>query len=209
MRILLKKILIATIGIIFLGFLLYQITLRSQNEQLNYEKYGISFNKKRTEIGLKKVSENWKSEYHNDAEPIYGNSVDKIIKTFIFNDIGTGITYEIDSINNDKYLSEKITWINSNILFWRNGISAEMDFYERSIDSLTSENLYVTYYFRDNNGNKDYFEANHSIYKMDEFYCGTPEVMKREEQQISGKPYFGNITKKQADSILKKWNKKN
>ncbi|MFI0431281.1 hypothetical protein [Mariniflexile sp. HMF6888] len=205
MRSPLKKILIAIIGIIFLGFLLYQISLRSQNEQLNYKKYGIAFNKKRTEIGLKKVSENWKYEYHNDAEPINGNSVDKIIKTFIFNDIKTGMTYEIDSLNKDKYLSGKITWINSNILFWRNGISAEMDFYERSIDSLTSENLFLTYYFNDDNGNKDYFEANHSIYKIDTFYCGTPAIMEREEQRISGKPYFGNITKKQADSILKKW----
>ena len=203
-----RKILIIGIGGLFFGLFLYQITLRSQNEKLNYKKYGIALNEKRTEIGLKELSKNWNYEYHNDSEPMDANLADKLFKTFTFQNIETGMTYEIDSTKKADYFKGKITWINSNILFWKNGISAEMDFYEREIDSMTSENLYLTYYFRDDNGNKDYFEANYSKYRLDEFYCGTPAVMEREKQRKSGKPYFGNITKKQADSILTKWNQK-
>jgi hypothetical protein len=203
-----KKILILIIGIFFLGFILYQISLRSQNEKLNYKKYGIALNEKRAEIGLNELSENWNYEYYNDSEPINEDLKDKIFKTFTFQNIETGMSYEIDSLNNNKYYTGKLTWVNSNILFWNNGISAEMDTYEKVVDSVTSEYLALTYYFQDDNGNKDYFEANHSVSKLDEFYCGTPAVIERERQRNSGKPYFGNITKKQADSILTKWNQK-
>jgi hypothetical protein len=207
----LKKIFIVTITLFFLGFLLYKIPLRFQNEQLNYNKYGVAFNEKRTEIGLKEVSENWIYEYHNDSEPINHNIVDKIIKTFSFNDIGTGFTYHISPSKKDKYFISKITWINSSILFWKNGITAEMDYYEKRIDSSSTayETLYITYNFKDDNGNKNYYEAMYSHKNCDELKCGTPMTMNRESQRISGKPYFGNITKKQADSILRKWNKNN
>ena len=70
-----------------------------------------------------------------------------------------------------------------------------MDVYEKNIDSLTVENLSIRYYFKDDNGNKNYFETNHSVYKLDEFYCGTPAVMEREEQRIFGKPYFWEYNK--------------
>ena len=65
----------------------------------------------------------------------------------------------------------------------------------------------VNYYFKDDNGNKDYFESDYVEINNNElgFVCGTPKIMEKERQRISGKPYFGNITKKQADSILKKW----
>ena len=102
----------------------------------------------------------------------------------------------------------KVVWLNSNILFWKNGFESETDFYEKIVDSITTEHLDITYYHIDDNGNENYFEVNHSVHIFDEFYCGTPAFSRKEEQRISGKPYFGNITKKQADSILIKWNEK-
>lgn len=214
MKNLLKRILFVTIGISLLGILMYNISL--WNQETNFEKYALDFNLKRKEIGLKEISKNWKSEkqtWDNWNELMNGNydngKISKFAKILSLKNINTGVIYENDSSETNTNFQSKIIWLNSNILFWKNGIESEMDFYKRNIDSNTVENLSIRYYFKDDNGNKDYFEANHSIYKLDEFICGTPALMEREEQRISGKPYFGNITKKQADSILTKWNEKN
>ncbi|WP_148639432.1 hypothetical protein [Aquimarina longa] len=192
---------------------MYNISLR--NQKTNFEKYATDFNPERTKIGLKQISKNWKSEnqtwdnWNELSDENYDDGkISKFGKIFSLKDINTGMIYENDSSDLNTNFQSKIIWLNSNILFWRNGIESEMDFYERKIDSNTVENLSIRYYFKDHNGNKNYFEANHSVYKLDEFSCGTPVIMEREEQRISGKPYFGNITKKQADSILTKWNKK-
>lgn len=206
MKKLLKRILTFVIGIFFIGLILYQISLRSQDEERNYNKYGIVFNDKRAEVGLKKLSENWNYKYYNDSEIPNSGLINKIIQTFKFKNIETGISYQLDTLTKDKFHVGKFTWINSNAMFWKNGISAEMDTYERNIDSVTSEHLSITYYFCDDNGNKDYFETDHYISKLDEFICGTSTIAEKERQRNSGKPYFGNITKKQADSILKNWN---
>ena len=211
---LLKRILFVIIGISILGILMYNISL--WNQETNFEKYALDFNSKRKEIGLKEISKNWKSEkqtwdnWNELSDENYDDGkISKFAKIFSLKNINTGVIYENDSSETTTNFQSKIIWLNSNILFWKNGIESEMDFYERNIDSNTVENLSIRYYFKDDNGNKDYFEANHSIYKLDEFICGTPSIMEREEQRISGKPYFGNITKKQAYSILTKWNKKN
>ena len=213
MKTLLKRILITIIGISILGILMYNVTL--WNQEKNFEKYAYDFNSKRGEIGLNEISKNWKSEKRNwdnwnelSDENYDDGKISKFGKIFSLRDINTGMIYENDSSDMNTNFQSKIIWLNSNILFWKNGIESEMDLYERNIDSITTENLSIRYYFKDDNGNKNYFEANHSIYKLDEFSCGTPAIMEREEQRISGKPYFGNITKKQADSILTKWNKK-
>lgn len=201
------------IGILILGILMYNISL--WNQEINFEKYASDFNQKRNEIGLKEISKNWKSEKRNwdnwnelSVENYDDGKISKFGKIFSLKDINIGMIYENDSFDSNTTFQSKVIWLNSNILFWKNGIESEMDFYERNIDSITTESLSIRYYYRDDNGNKNYFEANHSVYKFDEFYCGTPAIMGREEQRISGKPYFGNITKKQADSILTKWNKK-
>ncbi len=214
MKKLLKRILFAIIGISILGILMYNISL--WNQETNFEKYALDFNSKRNEIGLKQVSKNWKSEkqtwdnWNELSDENYDDGkISKFANIFSLKNMNTGVIYENDSSETTTNFQSKIIWLNSNILFWKNGIESEMDFYERNIDSNTVENLSIHYYFKDDNGNKDYFEANHSIYKLDEFICGKPSIMEREEQRISGKPYFGNITKKQADSILTKWNKKN
>ena len=214
MKIVLKRILFIIIGISILGILMYNISL--WNQETHFEKYATDFNPERTKIGLKQISKNWKSEkrtWDNWSELMDGNyddgKISKFAKIFSLKNINTGVIYENDSSETNTNFQSKIIWLNSNILFWKNGIKSEMDFYERNIDSNTVENLSIRYYFKDDNGNKDYFEANHSIYKLDEFICGTPALMEREEQRISGKPYFGNITKKRADSILTKWNEKN
>jgi hypothetical protein len=207
-----KKIFLATIGIFFIGFISYKITMRSQNEKLNYEKYGINFNPKRAEIGLKEISEKWKSDYLIDEDYINDNPFSqlKFKEVFSFSDLKNGIIYEKDSTDKKSTFQSKMIWLNSNILLWKNGIESEMDTYEKAFDSVTTGSLFIRYYFRDDNGNKDYFETDYYQINSNELgFCGTPAIMEREEQRISGKPYFGNITKKQADSILIKWNKKN
>ena len=134
--------------------------------------------------------------------------ISKFAKIFSLKNIATGMSYENKSIDKNLKFS-KMIFLNSNILFWENGIESEMDVYKKTLDSVTTENLLVRYYFKDDNGNKDYFEAEYYQINENEFgFCGTPAIMEREEQRISGKPYFGNITKKQADSILRTWGKK-
>ena len=96
----------------------------------------------------------------------------------------------------------------SNIFFWKNKITSEIDLYEKYIDSTTYEILVLNYYFEDENGNKDYFETNHYVINRDQFICGTPGLTNREKQRKSGKPYIGNITKIECDSILANWNLK-
>lgn len=213
MRNLLKTILFIIIGVFILVILMYNFS--HWNQENNFKKYAFDFNTKRNEIGLKEISKNWKSEKKTwdnwnelNDENYDDGRIAKFAKIFCLKDITTGMIYEVDSFNLHSNFQSKVIWLNSNILFWRNGIKSEQDFYERKIDSNTVESISIRYYFKDDNGNKDYFEANHSIYKLDEFYCGTPEIMEREQQRISGKPYFGNVTKKQADSILRNWNKK-
>ena len=119
------------------------------------------------------------------------------------------MTFENDVVENKTIFKNKIIWLNSNILFWKNGIESEMDVYEKNTDSVKVETLSIRYYFQDENGNKNYFEANHTVYDLDILYCGTSDFIKRDLQRKSGKPYYGNITKKEADSILTKWKTKN
>lgn len=207
------RILLATILVIVLGVLIYNVSLFQQEE--NFEKYAYVFNPNRNEIGLKEISKNWGLEkltwntWNELGQENYGDGkILKFIKIFSLRDITTGMIYENSSTDVNPTFLTKVIWFNSNILFWRNGIESEMDIYEKTIDSVTKEYLNIRYYFKDDNSNKNYFEANHSVIKVDEIYCGTSIIMAREEQRISGKPYNGNITKKQADSILKKWKEK-
>ena len=215
MKIALKRILFIIIGISILVILMYNISL--WNQKINFEKYATDFNPERTKIGLKQISKNWKSEkktwdnWNELSDENYDDGkISKFRKIFSFQNISTGIIFENDSTDKRTNFKSKIIWLNSNILFWKNGIESEMDVYEKTLDSVTTENLLVRYYFKDDNGNEDYFEADYYQINENELgFCGTPAIMEREEQRISGKPYFGNITKKQADSILTRWNEKN
>jgi len=214
MKKLLKRILFAIFGISILGILMYNILL--WNQEKNFEKYTYDFNPKRNEIGLKEISKNWKSEkqtWNNWNELSDGNYNDgitsKFRKIFSLKNIPTGMIFENDSIDKNTTFKSKIIWLNMNILFWKNGIESEMDIYKKNIDSVKFETLSIRHYFEDDNGNKNYFEANHSVYYLDILYCGTYDYIGRDLQRTSGKPYYGNITKKQADSILTKWNEKN
>jgi hypothetical protein len=190
---------------------MYQISLWTQNR--NFVKYSADFNDERLKIGLKPVSDNWDSakKTWDDWEELDEWNFDdyqvtKLFKIFSLNNIRTGVIYNNDSSGQNDIFDSKFTLLNSNLLFWKNEISSEMDVYRRTIDSISSERLTIRYYFKDDNGNKDYFEANYyHINENDDIFCGTPALMKRIEQRNSGKPYFGNLTKKQADSILKNW----
>ena len=167
------------------------------------------------EIGLKPVSDYWNSDKITwedwkelDDWNFDDNKVTKLFKIFRLDDIRTGIIYDNDSLTRNNLFDYKMVWLNSNLLFWKNKITSEMDVYQRTRDSII-EILTIRYYFMDDNGNQDYFETSYSHFNINDAPgCGTPAVMEREEQRISGKPYFGNITKKQADSILTEWNKK-
>jgi hypothetical protein len=215
MKNLLKRILFTIIGISILGILMYNITLWSQEK--NFEKYASDFNPKRNEIGLKEIPKNWKLEKRTwsnwkelNNENYNDGKISKFRKIFSLKNITTGMIFKKDSTDKTTNFRSKLIWLNSNILFWKNGIESEMDVYEKTLDSVTTENLLIRYYFKDDNGNNDYFEVDYYQINENEFgFCGTPAIMEREEQRVSGKPYFGNITKKQADSILRKWNKKN
>lgn len=214
MKKLLKKILFTIIGISILGILMYNISL--WNQETNLKKYGSNFNIRRNEIGLKEISKNWKfkkriwdnwnelnDENHDDGK------ISKFVKIFSFQNIPISFLFENNSTDKKTNFRSKIISFNSNILFWKNRIESEMDIYENILDSVTTENLIVRYYFNDDNGNTDYLEADYYQINKNEFlFCGTPAIIKREEQRISRKPYFGNITKVQADSILVEWNKK-
>jgi len=205
--------LFAIIGISILGILMYNISL--WNQETNFEKYASDYNPKRNEIGLKEISKNWKLEkrtwdnWNELSDENYNDGkISKFGKIFSLKDITTVMVYENDSTNINSTFQSKIIWLNSNILFWKNGIESEMDVYEKDIDSATTGHLSIRYYFKDDNGNKNYFEADYTQFSKNGLgFCGTPEIMEREKQRISGKPYFGNITKKQADSILTKWKK--
>ncbi|MBJ2176521.1 hypothetical protein JBL43_19895 [Aureibaculum sp. A20] len=215
MKNLLKRLLFTFIGISILGILMYNISF--WNQERNFEKFAYDFNPKRNEIGLQEISKNWKSKKRTwenwkelNDENYNDGKISKFKKIFSLKNITTGMIFETGSTDKKTNLRSKLIWLNSNILFWKNGIESEMDVYERDLDSLTIENLLIRYYFKDDNGNKDYFEVDYYQTNVNEFYfCGTPAIMEREEQRISGKPYFGNITKKQADSILNKWDKSN
>jgi hypothetical protein len=207
----LRKPLLILIGILLFGFSLFQISLWSQNR--NFIKFGTEFNAQRIKIGLNQIPENWSSEKKTwddwqdlSENYILDNQIQKYIEIFSLKDIRTAISYKNDSINKNELYQIKVSWMNSNLLFWRNKISSERDVYIRTTDSVTEENLVIRYYFKDDNGNKDYFEASYYQFNENDFgFCGTPQIMEREQQRLSGKPYFGNITKKQADSILTNW----
>jgi hypothetical protein len=214
MKIHLKRISFTIIGISIFGILMYNISLWRQEN--NFVKYAFEFNPKRSELGLKEISENWKYEKQNwnnwnelNDENFDDGAISKFGKIFSLKDISTGMIFKNKSINKNENFRSKVIWLNSNILFWKNGIESEMDLYKKNTDSTTVETLSIRYYFEDENGNKNYYEANHSVYDLDILYCGTSDFIKRDVQRISRKPYFGNITKKQADSILTKWNEKN
>lgn len=210
MMIWLKRIFKVNIMLLILGVVMYQIT-RWHQEKIVQE-YSQSFNPERKQIGLIEISDNWKKERANwdHWNRLHGfnfeeNTYSKFKKILSLENIETSVIYKSDSTDIHSTFKCKIIGFNSSLLFWKNGIESEMDFYERTIDSVTIENVTIRYYFKDDNGNKNYFEADHTIYKTNEFNCGTPSITEREEQRLSGKPYFGNINKQKADRILKSW----
>lgn len=214
MKKLLNRTLFVIIGISVIGILMYYISVWNQEKVFN--KYGFDFNPKRKEIGLKEISKSWKSKklswknWNKLKDENYNDGIiSKFGKIFSMENIPTGLTFENEFIEDKTIFTNKVIWLNSNILFWKNGIESEMDVYEKNTDSVKVETLSIRYYFQDENGNKNYFEANHSVYDLDILYCGTSDFIKRDLQRKSGKPYYGNITKKEADSILTKWKRKN
>ncbi len=214
MKKLLNRTLFVIIGISVIGILMYYISVWNQEKVFN--KYGFDFNPKRKEIGLKEISKSWNSKklswknWNKLKDENYNDGIiSKFGKIFSMENIPTGLTFENEFIEDKTIFTNKVIWLNSNILFWKNGIESEMDVYEKNTDSVKIETLSIRYYFQDENGNKNYFEANHSVYDLDILYCGTSDFIKRDLQRKSGKPYYGNITKKEADSILTKWKRKN
>ena len=214
MKKLLDRTLFVIIGISVIGILMYYISVWNQEKVFN--KYGFDFNPKRKEIGLKEISKSWNSKklswknWNKLKDENYNDGIiSKFGKIFSMENIPTGLTFENEFIEDKTIFTNKVIWLNSNILFWKNGIESEMDVYEKNTDSVKIETLSIRYYFQDENGNKNYFEANHSVYDLDILYCGTSDFIKRDLQRKSGKPYYGNITKKEADSILTKWKRKN
>lgn len=212
MKNILKRIfLVVLVGVLLFGVLMYNISYWVQER--NFQKYTDDFNLKRNAIRLRTIPKNWKLEkltWNNwDKLNFFDNELEKYAKIFSLKDINTTMSYKNDSLGSLSNYQRKIIWFNSNILFWKNEIRAEMDFYERKIDSNTIEYLTIKYHFKDENGKKNYFETNYSMNKLDEFTCGSAIIMEKERHRMLGKPYFGNISKEQADSILIQWEEKN
>lgn len=199
------------IGLFIMAFLMFQISIWKQRHL--YQKYGVDFNSERRILGLEEISEHWKlekltwNEWERLIPPNEKNgTINKLTSIFSGKNIETGFIYQEDSLDFNRLHKDKFMWFNSNILYWKNEIMAESDSYQKLIDSITVGNLSVTYHFKDENGNMNYFEANYSENAKDEgFWCGTPAIMEKEGQGISKKPHVGNITKQQADSILNSW----
>lgn len=213
MKIWLKRILKFGVSLLILGVVLYQITMWHQEKIV--KEYSRCFNPQRKEIGLMEISSIWEKNRINwnywnrlNGFNFQENTYSKFKTIWSLENIETMVIYEPETTDIPSTFKWKVINFNSNVLFWKNGIESEIDFYERNIDSVTIENVTIRYYFKDDNGNKNYFEADHNIYKTNEFSCGTPSITEREEQRLSGKPYFGNINKQKADLILKSWHSK-
>ncbi len=207
------KILISFIVTILLLSIIYNISFYSQSSIFN--KYEKAYNSERKKIGLHEISKNMKStkySWDNWKELALWNYSDSFFDKYflIFKGIAVPIGIEYESLIESKkpMFRKKSLLFDSNIFFWKNKITSEIDLYEKYIDSTTYEILVLNYYFEDENGNKDYFETNHYVINRDQFICGTPGLTNREKQRKSGKPYIGNITKIECDSILANWNLK-
>lgn len=207
----LKKIIFITTGVIVIAIIFYNLSV--WNQKLLFKKYSYNFNSKRQTLGLRILSKDWSIEkftwdnwYSPNLASYYNKTLLKYVTIFSCQNLQTGLFLKNKSVDKNRVSISKVISFNTNLLFWKNKIEAEIDTYEKEIDSTTTEEVTITYYFEDENGNKDYYETNHSTYYSGILYCGTPAIMRREEHRISRKPYIGNITKKQADSILESWN---
>lgn len=202
---------IVTFGVAFIGFLFYQISIRHQNQILS--KYSYNYNTKRIGLGLKEIpksfkctSYTWDSWNALNGENVLDGKFEKFQKIFSFKNINIGMSFKNEANRESIFLKHKFIYVNSNILFWENNIESEIEIYERNLDSVSTENITITYYYKDDNGNRDYFQAEYKLQSDNDFFiCRTPRVMEIEKQRLTGEPYFGNITKNQADSILKIW----
>lgn len=208
-----KKISFVLILLILFFVIFYNISFYSQNQL--YQKYGVEYNSKRKALDLKEISSNWKSTRYSwdkwkrlGLSYSFSNFPEKYYSIFSLKTIPIGIEYENSTNNKQSIFFNKFIHFDSNLLFWKNKITQEIDFYSVEIDSITTESLILTYYHIDENGNTNYYEANHYLSIKDQFICGTPYITARGKQKVSGKPFYGNITKKQCDSILNKWNLK-
>lgn len=198
--------------LIFLLFLLSILLffIVSDYHQKNlYKRFDSNFNTTRSKLGLQNIDQNWTFKnytWDNWTALGYGNDIflEKYIALFETNDIPIDVIYK-EKTKDSSIIKSKYIALNSNLLFWKNRIASKTDYYEKLNDSCALEILSIQYYFQDDNNNKDYFEANYFLLNKDIYFCGTARLQEREEQRLSGKPYKGNITKKQADSILKNW----
>ena len=136
MKKLLNRTLFVIIGISVIGILMYYISVWNQEKVFN--KYGFDFNPKRKEIGLKEISKSWNSKklswknWNKLKDENYNDGIiSKFGKIFSMENIPTGLTFENEFIEDKTIFTNKVIWLNSNILFWKNGIESEMDVYEK------------------------------------------------------------------------------
>ena len=115
---------------------MYYISVWNQEKVFN--KYGFDFNPKRKEIGLKEISKSWNSKklswknWNKLKDENYNDGIiSKFGKIFSMENIPTVLTFENEFIEDKTIFTNKVIWLNSNILFWKNGIESEMDVYEK------------------------------------------------------------------------------
>ena len=171
------------------------------SEKSIQKNYWDDFNGFRKENGLipltqskDTIIENW-----NDILPEHNFTKWKWILTN--EEIATSSTFTFDS-SSIPYHSSKTIYYETQLLFWKNFYGGEIDAFINPVGSDTTIELTLVYHSKNlNPGN--FFYANidtNYTNKPDILVCGT-HLRNEKSDQVP----IGNITKMQADKILKQW----
>lgn len=196
-----KYIIISLLTVIGLFILTLLVALSVQTGM--HDKYGPDYNDKRIELGLYPIGDfqSVENDYWDDFYP--DDPFKRWTEILTNTEIANSTTYTNPNTDQKPYHKQKTIYYGTHLCFWQNFYGGETDIFVKPLDKEKHIELFVAYY-SDDLKPSNYFYANlDTVYNERlEFICGgTVDHEQDQEDNISK----GNMTKEQADSLLKEW----
>lgn len=169
-----------------------------------HDSKGVSFDGERQKLGIYAIGQFERFEEYEWDHISQGNNYQKWKDILVNTQLANEYHYYYTQSKDSPYHESKRIVYGTQLFFWENFLGAEIDLFIKPIDSLRHIELEIIYYSKDAEP-EYYFYANIDtivdFVKIDEnvpelFSCGTGD-----DENIER----GDITKEEADVILKNW----
>ena len=196
-----KYVIISMLTLTGLYILTLLVALRAQ--MTIHEKYGLHFNDKRIELGVYPIGDfqDVENDYWKDFYP--DDPFKRWTEILTNTEIANSTTYTNPDTDEKPFHKQKTVFYGTHLCFLQNFYGGEIDLFVKPLDKERHIELFVAYY-SDNLEPSNYFYADLDTVYNDrlEFICGG--IIDHEHYQEEDIPK-GNLTKEQADNLLKEW----